>query len=267
MDATGRKLERAGTAIETLQSMGEVRSFRLHQPAGSFDRRLPVVLCFHGRTDRAAKIEDWSGFSSIADREGFIAVYPEGLDAKWRIASSEVDVTFVADILATLGARFPVDPDRIFATGISNGAQMAWLLACKRPSDFAAFGLVAGSYPHVCGDGGRAPIIIFHGTLDIVLPYGGGKNSMPVRDFASGWASEPGCRLGGRGDVILRRGDVLGERWCCSPGREVELYTLHGSGHSWPGSDMPAKITCQDVNASELMWDFFKRHPRRAGGG
>jgi polyhydroxybutyrate depolymerase len=253
----------AGTTIETMRAAGETRSFRLHAPAAQ-SGRLPVVLCFHGRNDDGARIEKWSRLSILAEREGFIAVYPEGLEAKWRITSTAADIVFVEEILKALRDRVPIDPDRIYAAGISNGAQMAWRLACERADDFAAFGLVAGSYPRVCGEGDRPPLIVFHGTLDLVLPYGGGKNSMPVRNFAIGWAARPGCRLGGRGEVVLRRGEAVGERWSCAPGGEVELYTLHGSGHSWPGSDMPAQITSRDVDASALMWAFFKAHPRRA---
>lgn len=266
MESSDLRFDRTGTAVGQLRSAGEARIFRVHLPSHPPEGPVPVVLCFHGRTDNAVKIEHWSGLSTLADREGFIAVYPEGLDAKWRI-TSDADTMFVKDILAALAARFPIDTSRIYASGISNGAQLAWLLACRHPDDFAAFGLVAGSYPRVSGHGERPPLIIFHGTLDLVLPYGGGKNAMPVRDFAIGWATRPGCSLGGRGEVILRKGDALGERWCCSPGGEVELYTLHGGGHSWPGSDMPAAITSHDVNASQLMWDFFTHHPRRATVG
>jgi len=263
MESQDGRIEGVATIVETLQIGGETRSLRLHMPSRGVDGPMPVILCFHGRTDNAARIEHWSGFSPIADREGFIAVYPDGLESRWRIRSADADVAFVMEILARLAARFPIDPDRIYPTGISNGAQMAWLLACNRPAAFAAVGLVAGSYPQVTSAGDRPPLIIFHGTLDLVLPYGGGKNAMPVRDFAVGWAARPGCRPGARGEMILRQGDALGERWCCSPGGEVDLYTLHGSGHSWPGSDMSPKITSRDVNASELMWEFFKAHPRR----
>lgn len=263
MGANDQRVDDAGTTVETVMAAGEARSFRLHLPTRKVDGGLAIVFCFHGRTDNAARIEHWSGFSMLADREGFIAVFPEGLEAKWRITSNDADVVFVMEVLALLAGKFAVDPDRIYAAGISNGAQMAWRLACERPQAFAACGLVAGAYPRVCGAGDRLPLILFHGTLDLVLPYGGGKGFMSVRDFAVGWATRAGVRPSGRGEIIHRAGEALGERWCCTPGGEVDLYTLHGSGHSWPGSDMPARITSQDVNASELMWGFFKAHPRR----
>ena len=85
---------------------------------------------------------------------------------------------------------------------------------------------------------------------------------MPVRAFAMGWAAREGCRMASQGEVIYRKGDATGERWACLPGQEVELYTLDGKGHSWPGSMMPARITSQDVDATAVMWAFFEAHPR-----
>ncbi|HUL06952.1 MAG TPA: hypothetical protein VLV76_11510 [Candidatus Acidoferrum sp.] len=84
---------------------------------------------------------------------------------------------------------------------------------------------------------------------------------MAVRAFAIGWAARTGCQPSSKGEVIYREGDATGERWACQPGREVELYTLDGKGHSWPGSMMPARITSQDVDATAVMWAFFKAHP------
>jgi polyhydroxybutyrate depolymerase len=250
----------AATTVETITVAGETRTYRLHIPAGTGPH--PIVFSFHGLRSDPAQQERLSQFSALADRDGFIAVYPEGLDAKWRfLGRSDADVQFTVAIIEDLVARTPIDRSRIYATGISNGAQMAWRLACDRPDLFAAFGFVAGGYFKVCEASPRRPIVVFHGTEDRLLPYDGRGRMMPVREFAADWASLPGCRAASDGDVIYRSGDATGERWRCSPGGEVELYTLDGKGHSWPGSQMPAHITSQDIDATEVMWTFFEAHP------
>ncbi len=250
------------TSIETLQASGETRSYRLHLPATG-DGPYPIVFSFHGFNSNAEQQERLSQFSALADREGFIAVFPEGVDAKWRfMGRSDADVLFTMAIIDKLAAGLPIDHRRIFVTGISNGAQMAWRLACDRPEIFAAFGFVSGGYPRVCVTPVRPPIILFHGTSDRLLPYDGRGMLMPVREFAVGWAARDGCRLASQGEVIYRKGDATGERWACQAGREVELYTLDGKGHSWPGSSMPARITSQDIDATAVMWAFFEAHPR-----
>jgi polyhydroxybutyrate depolymerase len=252
----------AGTSIETLQVGGETRSYRLHLPAKG-EGPYPVVFSFHGFNSNAEQQERLSQFSPLADRDGFIAVYPEGVDSRWRfMGRSDADVLFTRAIIEKLAADRPIDRRRVYATGISNGAQMAWRLACDRPDVFAAFGFVSGGYLKVCSGPVRPPIILFHGTSDRLLPYDGRGVLMSVRAFAMSWAARDGCRMASQGEVIYRKGDATGERWACLPGREVELYTLDGKGHSWPGSMMPARITSQDVDATAAMWAFFKAHPR-----
>jgi polyhydroxybutyrate depolymerase len=252
----------AGTMVETLQVAGETRSYRVHFPAKG-NGPYPIVFSFHGLNSNAEQEERLSQFSALADSAGFIAVYPDGIGAKWRfMGRSDADILFTMAIVDKLAADRPIDRRRIYATGISNGAQMAWRLACDRPSAFAALGFVSGGYFKVCGTPARPPIILFHGTSDRLLPYDGRGMLMPVRDFAIGWAEREGCSLASQGEVIYRKGDATGERWVCRPGEEVDLYTLQGKGHSWPGSSMPAWITSRDVDATAVMWAFFQAHPQ-----
>ena len=252
----------AETTVETIAMGEESRTFRLHIPEGRGP--FPLVLVIHGYRSNAAQQEKLSGFSTLADSEGFIAVYPDGVDAKWRFAGrTDADVKFLLAVIEAVAAKAPVDRDRIFSTGISNGAQMSWRLACDTPDVFAAFGFVSGAYLDVCNAPPRHPLIIFHGTADKLLAYDGKGPFMGVRDFASRWASGPGCNPGRSGDIFYQKGDATGERWSCQSGHEVDLYTLQGKGHSWPGSAMPARITSKDVSATAAMWAFFKSHPKQ----
>jgi poly(3-hydroxybutyrate) depolymerase len=85
---------------------------------------------------------------------------------------------------------------------------------------------------------------------------------MPAREFAMGWAVRAGRRMARQGDIMYRKGDATGERWACLPDQEVDLYTFDGKGHSWPGSNMPARTTSQDVDATAVMRAFFATHSR-----
>ena len=250
----------AATTVETITVGEESRSFRLHIPEegrGPF----PLVLSIHGYRSNAAQQEKLSGFSALADREGFIALYPDSLDDKWRFAGrTDADVKFLLAAIEAVAVKVPVDRNRIYSTGISNGAQMSWRLACDAPDVFAAFGFVAGAYLQVCNSPPRRPLIIFHGTADRLLSYEGKGLFMGVREFAIRWASGSGCNPAGSAETVYQKGDATGERFRCQKGHEVDLYTLQGKGHSWPGSKMPARITSKDVDATAVMWAFFKAH-------
>ena len=249
-----------GTTIHTLNLSGSPRTYRLHIPATLTQQTsYPLVLSFHGLHSNAAQQETLSAFSSLADQEGFIVVYPDGLDAKWHFVDRNgVDVEFVDEILADVNRHVAIDARRMYATGISNGAQMVWRLVCDRPTLFAAVGFVAGGYPGVCS-GPRPPAILFHGTDDRLLPYDGrGKVLMPVRDFVRVWVSYDDHPSPDPGAIIFQQGDAIGEQWT-EGNRVVILYTLSGKGHSWPGSTMPDSITSQDIDATTTMWTFFTR--------
>ena len=251
----------AATTVETVTVGDETRSFRLHIPEegrGPF----PLVLSIHGYRSNAAQQEKLSGFSALADREGFIVLYPDGVDDKWRFAGrTDADVKFLLAAIEAVAAKAPVDRNRIYSTGISNGAQMSWRLACDAPDVFAAFGFVSGAYLEVCNPPPRHPLIIFHGTADRLLSYESKGPFMGVRDFAIRWASGSGCNPANSGEIVYQKGDATGERFRCQSGHEVDLYTLQGKGHSWPGSEMPARITSQDVDATAAMWEFFRTRP------
>lgn len=253
----------AATTVEAITVGDVTRSFRLHIPEegkGPF----PLVLSIHGYRSNSAQQEKLSGFSALADREGFIVLYPDGLDDKWRFAGrTDADLNFLLAAIESVASKAPVDRNRIYATGISNGAQMSWRLACDAPDVFAAFGFVSGAYLEVCNPPPRHPLIIFHGTADRLLSYESKGPFMGVRDFAIRWAAGSGCNPANSGEIVYQKGDATGERFRCQSGHEVDLYTLQGKGHSWPGSMMPARITSRDVDATEVMWEFFKTHPRQ----
>jgi polyhydroxybutyrate depolymerase len=245
------------TTIETIKVNGTIRNYRLHLPE-EYDPNweYPLVLSFHGLNSDAERQEILTGFSTLADNEDFIVVYPDGLEAKWRFLQQKgEDVQFVKAIIRELAEDQSIDVRRIYANGISNGAQMVWRLVCDKPQIFAAVGFVSGGYPNLPGKP-RPPAIIFHGTKDRILPYDGRMAMMSVREFAQGWAESKNET----GDIVLKKGEVQAEKWSGKRFQSI-LYTISGKGHSWPGSSMPERIATKEINASIEMWNFFKQFP------
>ncbi len=282
---------RAGTFSHSLVSGGITRCYRLHVPA-NLDPEQPAALVFslHGLVSNDRGQEYLSRWNAVADRAGFIVVYPQGTSRPLRWNSSEDfetstidDVRFLQDLLAELSDALVVDPDRVYVSGMSNGGAMTHRLACELADVFAAGGIVAGpptSPPGGCEPSRPVPIIAFYGTDDPLVAYDGAAAPTgeapwwarwmrvhrtsafpPVESWIADWAARDGC------DPVPERlpvqGSVSGIRYGgCAGGAEVILYTVAGGGHTWPGGG-PSFVgdTTDDVSASDLMWDFFAAHP------
>ena len=258
-----------GDFVRQISVHGQSRIFRLHVPPGyASGRPMPLIVNLHGFNSNAQQEEAVSRMSIMADSAAFIAAYPEGLGKPqaWHfgsLAESKADVQFIRDLVTSLAREGSIDGRRIYVTGISNGAEMSYRLACDAADLFAAFAPVSGAYQKYgdCNPGRPVPAVAFHGTDDNLLPYQGiPPLFLPVRDWAIEWASRNGC--GSTPAITYQKGDVTGETWSgCNQGADVVLYTIAGKGHSWPGSNMPASITTQDIDATDAMWDFFSAHP------
>jgi polyhydroxybutyrate depolymerase len=278
-----------GTSARVVTSGGEERCYLLHVPeALDTSRPVMVVLSLHGFSSRPEGQVYLTGWDEIADREGFIVVFPQGtrLPIRWNATSlpgpeAADDVHYIRDVLADLEQLFAIDPSRIYVNGMSNGGAMTHRLACEMADVFAAAGVVAGpiiDLPSGCNPARPIPIIGFYGTDDPLVAYEGGFLSeasarrmfrveasrarlYSAQAWAAGWAERNGCRLDG---AILGPGaDVSAIYYSgCRDDGQVILYTVHGGGHTWPGGpDLPfLGATTQTISASELMLEFFREH-------
>ena len=204
-----------------------------------------------------------------ADHEGFIVVYPDGLEKQWNTgpgADGRADQQFIRDLIASLESQYNIDPKRIYATGISNGGGMTNRLGCDMVDVIAAIAPDAGAYKfwQDCNPSRPVPVLAFHGLDDKVIPYEGGTSKImapPIEEWAASWGTLNGCSS--TPGITTPVDTVTVRTWSgCQNNADVILYTLANHGHSWPGSAiMPGSITSQAVNATDLIWEFFQAHP------
>ncbi|HYA46928.1 MAG TPA: PHB depolymerase family esterase [Burkholderiales bacterium] len=275
---------------------GLERRYLVHTPLAR--RALPaVVLNFHGGGGNAEAQRGYSHMDALADREGFVAVYPFGtgrLKSKlltWNAGSccgsaardKVDDVGFVAALLDDLAARTPYDRTRVYATGLSNGAMMAYRLAASLPERIAAIAPVAGIVAPGAAAARRAvPVMHIHSVDDPRALYQGGLGPpfpftnarvqhAPVEATLAQWVEFEGCR--GTPELAEQRQwrapeeTHTAERLVfsgCRDGAEVVLWKLTGAGHVWPGGTRDYLTrwlgpSTRVIDANEEMWRFFRR--------
>lgn len=251
---------------------GRTRQFEVHIPAGySPGTPAPVVLDFHGRNSSASQQILISGMQSLADDKGFIAVHPSGYLNTWNAglccgsaqAAGIDDVGFVNALLDKLEQDACVDTKRVFATGLSNGGFISHRLGCELSDRIAAIAPVAGTLlSSSCNPTRGVSVMHIHGTADAIVPYGGFVGFVSVEDSIDAWRAANACTTGPT--QVYQNGDVRCEQWSgCRDGAAVQLCTVDGGGHQWPGGfGIPGLgHKSDDIDASAAMWDFFTAHP------
>jgi polyhydroxybutyrate depolymerase len=264
----------------TIVSSGETREYLLFVPR-SYDRSkpTPLVISMHGAALWGAAQMELSKWNEVADREGFIVVYPSGVRGAgprhWREEDGSRegrDVRFISELIDTLRASYNIDPRMIYANGLSNGGGMAFVLSCTLSDRIAAIGVVAPALflPwSACTDRRAVPMIAFHGTADPAAPYHGGTTWVAPQRFpdipkwTATWARRNRCAPDPIDSPVAT--DVTRRSYTsCAEDAAVVLYTIRGGGHTWPGGKPPPEWslgpTNRSIDASRLMWEFFREH-------
>ncbi|HKA92270.1 MAG TPA: hypothetical protein VKE97_00605 [Acidimicrobiia bacterium] len=281
-----------GVSERTMTSGGVERKFQLTMPPG-YDgtKPLPVVLALHALSISYGFVAGMTGFADMEPRHPFIGVAPsgryDGITPFWLAAPvpDNYDVKFVGDLLDELERELCVDTARVYSIGMSNGAQMSSLLACRMPGRISAVAAIAGvEFSDRCR-GRPVPVMAFHGTADPIVTYdGGGLNATRIADAQywkgnvppglpqhrgvdaamRNWAAHNGCD---RRPVEEQVASEVRRRTWKHCKAETVLYIVDGGGHAWPGKPVPqfeasfGHATTQ-IDASTLSFDFFFSHPR-----
>lgn len=293
--AARRKDSSHEAACYSLMHEGRKRTLRIYLPQRRGEP-LPVVLVLHGGGGTGGGME-WltrRGFNRIADRDGAIVVYPDGIDHGWNdgrsanrsAADAAVDdVGFLRAIPAQLASLHPIDRARLYVTGISNGGMMSYRLACDAAGEFAAAAPVAANMAveleGACHPARAIPLLIMNGVDDPIMPWKGG----PIRvlwmtrgtvlsgeDSAARWLALDHCgRLEPQPliEADPADGTTAAPRSArCADGGEVRLYEIRGGGHTWPRGEpyLTSRIVgrvSQALDANETIWAFFRQHALR----
>ncbi len=274
-----------------LMSGGIDRTYHLYRPASlSQGERAPLVVMLHGGFGTGAQAEKDYGWDKLADRQQFIVAYPDGVRRSWNAGmccgpardQHIDDVAFIGALVNEIERTQNADPQRVYITGMSNGAMMAYRLACEATFPIAAVGSVAGTFDMPsCAHPQRTRIMEIHGLTDQHVPFGGGiginhsqpQPFPPVGSSLAVWQNANGCASDPRRSTI---GVVTRTRWTCARGDDVELITIANAGHEWPGSHRgprgaflgrllhiaPADPVSDAMNATDTLWRFFSWPPK-----
>jgi polyhydroxybutyrate depolymerase len=263
-DATACTSRTTGEFTITLRQGGLVRNALVHVPRAGAGRALAVVLAFHGAGGSGRSMADYSELSPLADRDHFIVVYPTAASAHhfWtlndRDPSKPDDVGFIRALLQTLPTRACIDPERVYATGVSNGGGFAARLGCEMSAQIAAIAPVAGGYRSLgpCNPDRPVAVLEIHGTSDPVVPYDGKPPDYDgsVPRFLAGWAQRDGCPQPAA-PIFVAPGTERFDWGPCAGGTEVLHLRLSGVGHTWPGGDDSRSAP---IVAGRTVWRFFR---------
>ena len=289
-----------GDHLLSLRHGGRTRWLLLHlPPAARAGRPLPLVVVLHSGGGNPALIAERTRFSELADREGFIVAYPAGTGPRpdrflaWNAGHccfvardlGVDDVGFVLALIERLAAALPADRDRVYLAGFSNGGMLAHRIAATAPERLAAVAAVAAAVGgraapdeppwRVPPPRGAVPMLIMHGLADRQVPWRGGRGAktafersdLPLAEAVALWARANGCAGHSVRRVALH---VRLERHACTRA-PLEVWLVEDGGHAWPGErragwrieyallDPPTR----EIDATRVVWDFFRRARRR----
>ena len=281
------------TINETLLVNGLVRKAWVHLPSYySTDQKRPLLIVLHG-----ARLSGWiaeaaTGFDKIANQENFIVAYPDAIHQQWNDGRAPVnnpsagidDVGFLTQLIDYVNWKYHVAKNKVYIAGFSSGGMLAQKMALEQTDKVAAIATVASSLPMPQFTLQRMPsrpisVLMINGTRDRAFPWAGGTTHIvhvkvgpvaPILSTYQYWVKANG----GSGDISPRQATVKKNKIGPSVnllntrahnGSCIILYKINGGGHTWPGSEVPLPYIpflgkqSRDLNASELIWEFFKQ--------
>ncbi|MEW6366687.1 MAG: PHB depolymerase family esterase [Acidobacteriota bacterium] len=289
----------AGDYVGRMNWDGYERTWLAHVPANlPQDVSPPLMLVLHGGGGTAQGMVTLTkgGLNRLADRDGFIVVYPQGYDKHWNDGRKGAwdrahlkkidDVGFISALIDRMIAEHRVDPRRVYLTGISNGGMMSYRLACSLSPKIAAIAPVASSMsvdmPRSCSATAPVSLLVISGVDDPLVPFDGGDvqvgwlkrgKVISVYDSIRYWLGNNGCStkpaITNLPDVDPGDGTTvrLEDYGAGRNGSRVAAYIIDGGGHTWPGGrqylwERIIGKTSRDIDANEVIWEFCKKISR-----
>lgn len=288
----------AELALETIAVNGVERTYFIHQPDDlSNTAPVPLVLALHGggRGD-GEKLASYLHLNSLADRHRFIVIYPNGIHAHWndgrgytsrgKSDPSIDDVGFISTLIDQQIKSNHVDAAKVYVAGVSNGGMMTYRLGCEITEKVTAIAPVIANIPaniiEDCQPSAPLPVLVINGTEDPLVPWDGGEVRffrkrmgivLSTEKSVKFWLNRNHCfpepAVVSLPDLDPDDRSTVSVYRYSNPDQncDVQLYTIYGGGHNIPGSkarDMPLVLGQKnnDINTSEVIWNFFSRHSR-----
>ena len=269
-----------------IEHEGLERSFLIYVPK-NIKENAPLVVAIHGYTSSAKTLMGYSGINQIADKEGFLVAYPQGtkdsrdnnffnVGYEFHSDSKVNDVNFIREIVLNLTKDYKLNSKRVFATGMSNGGDMSYLLACTSSDLFTAVAPVAGVMMkdtlENCNPEKKIPIFEIHGTKDSISKFEGDMNNedkwgayYDLPSTIEFWVNKHA--LSEKETIQLENKNtedgttITFERyWSDESQREVWFYIVNDGNHTWPGmTGLFSRTANQDINSAEEIWKFFSK--------
>jgi polyhydroxybutyrate depolymerase len=290
-------LQAAESVHRSLSIGGAARDYLLSRPAQSDAR--PTILVLHGGLMSAEQARGNVGIEPMVDREGIVAVYPEGIGRQWndgrqwrvgplqRQPSTADDVAFLRALIGALVGEKIADPHRIYVTGPSNGGMMTFRLLCEAADLLAAVAAIGANMPvdlvGACKPRRPVPVLVMNGTADPWVPYGGGGIApggkgqvLSTSDTVGLFRRFNGCSGNPDVEQLPKRdstgvSSVTSETWThCSSSAPVMLYRIDGGGHRIPRPvgqrqflvDLLLGVQNRDFDGAEAVWSFLRDKQR-----
>ncbi|MCA0454356.1 MAG: hypothetical protein LCI00_10315 [Chloroflexi bacterium] len=267
------------------QPVGDlVRQYTVYVPESYFEAEAPVplILALHGAGGTGQGMQAFSGLDAIADQEGLLVAYPDAISNAWNDGRgdgvSEInDLGYLEHIIDSVAEKADIDRTRVYATGFSRGAMMAYRLICNYPTQFAGIAAVASTFPTYliseCQNAPPVPVMMVQGTDDPIIPWTGiPRGYLSAMNSLRFWAQHNRCSTAGPIKEAVDLSPLDGTRLliqtaskCVQP---TVLYGVFNGGHTWPGhpiqAGMELGLTSTDFDVAVTMWAFFE--PLVVGG-
>ncbi|MDB5971817.1 MAG: hypothetical protein JWQ90_4267 [Hydrocarboniphaga sp.] len=280
----GRTLELVpGTAAFdlTVTHNGNSRTIIVVRPEPATTGVAAVVM-LHGNGGTPQNQANLAEIAPQVAARGLWVFLPAAVNGVWdddpaNSDPSKDDVGFISRVIDIAVTGYGLDPDRVYAAGLSNGGFMSQRLSCELSDRLAAVGVVSAALRNglagSCTTGLPRPITLIVGTSDPIVPYGGIGNIRSADNTLAFWAQRNGCDTSAAvvtdlpdstadGTTVQR---IVNET--CGSGKEVARYAVTGGGHAWPGGwqYLPIPLigtTSTDIDATSILFDFFARYTR-----
>ena len=277
IDATG------GNIVGSVSSQGVTRTFILHVPPSDGPRQpAPLIIVYHGFTMSGITMQQLTRFSRYTEDDGFLVIYLDGLDGGWSVgcdcttadALGIDDAALIDTLVINISPSFPIDSDRVYVAGFSQGGQMTQISGCRLATRVAAIASVSAvttiALGNACQLARPLPILFIHGTDDDLVPFDGNTTFLSAAESTAKWVELNGCV--GDPEVVLEPDLEPGDLTTvtrttysdCDGEAEVRFYTVEGGGHTWPQGEWPLPPSFgsvnHDISGSGVITDFFLQH-------